>query len=152
MRKKFINFYSTIKWKNAIDENSKFKDGSNLPCLLIQNKIDLVNESEIKDDAYLKSFSSKNNFVKCFRTSVKKNINVNESMDFMIEYIANKLFSIEEKKNSGNKKENSSKKLKTIILSSKKEDVEETMKKLGESSCCSGFYNMNKQRMNNLKK
>ena len=53
----------------------------------------------------------------------------------MIEYIANKLFSIEEKKNSGNKKENSSKKLKTIILSSKKEDVEETMEKLGENYC-----------------
>ena len=30
--------------------NSKFKEGSKLPCLLIQNKIDLVDESEIKDD------------------------------------------------------------------------------------------------------
>ena len=70
----------------------------------------------------------------------------------MIEYIVNKLFALEEKKKIGNKKDNSSKKLGNIILSSKKEDVEETMKKLGESTCCSGFYNMNKQRMNNLKK
>ena len=30
--------------------NSKFKDGSKISCLLIQNKIDLVDESEIKDD------------------------------------------------------------------------------------------------------
>ena len=30
----------------------------------------------------------KNNFVKCFRTSVKKNIGVKETMDFLIGYIA----------------------------------------------------------------
>ena len=29
----------------------------------------------------MKSFSSKNNFVKCFRTSVKKNINVKEAFE-----------------------------------------------------------------------
>ena len=43
----------TLKWKNAVDEKSKFKDGSPLPCVLIQNKIDLVEESEAKDDASL---------------------------------------------------------------------------------------------------
>ena len=32
----------TLKWKQAIESNAKFKDGSNLPIFLLQNKIDLL--------------------------------------------------------------------------------------------------------------
>ena len=32
----------TLKWKQAIESNEKFKDGSNLPIFLLQNKIDLL--------------------------------------------------------------------------------------------------------------
>ena len=81
----------TLKWKNAVDEKSKFKDGSPLPCVLIQNKIDLVSNDVINDDAYLNSFSNNNKFLKCFRTSVKKNIGVNEVMDYIIGHVVEKL-------------------------------------------------------------
>ena len=33
---------ATAKWKKSIDENAKFVDGEKLPCVLIENKIDLV--------------------------------------------------------------------------------------------------------------
>ena len=33
------SFESTIKWKNSIDENSKFIDDTPLPIILVQNKI-----------------------------------------------------------------------------------------------------------------
>ena len=36
---------ATLKWKKAIDENALFKDGGILPCVLVQNKIDLVSET-----------------------------------------------------------------------------------------------------------
>jgi hypothetical protein len=39
----------------------------------------------------------------------KKILNVNEGMDFMIEYISKNLFDIEDKNKGGNKKDNSSK-------------------------------------------
>jgi small GTP-binding protein len=81
----------TLKWKNAVDEKAKFKDDSPLPCVLIQNKIDLVSNDVINDDAFFNSFSNKNKFLKCFRTSVKKNIGVNEVMDYIIGHVVEKL-------------------------------------------------------------
>ena len=81
----------TLKWKNAVDEKAKFKDDSPLPCVLIQNKIDLVSNDVINDDAFFNSFSNKNKFLKCFRTSVKKNIGVNQVMDYIIGHVIEKL-------------------------------------------------------------
>ena len=45
----------------------------------------------INDDAFFNSFSNKNKFLKCFRTSVKKNIGVNEVMDYIIGHVVEKL-------------------------------------------------------------
>ena len=90
----------TLKWKKEIDENSRFKDGSLLPCVLIQNKIDLVKQSEINDDAYFKSFSNRNKFLKSFRISVKKKIGVNEVMDYIIGHIIEKLKVINQKEDT----------------------------------------------------
>ena len=75
-----------------------------MPCLLVQNKIDLVNENDAKNDASLKDFALKNNFVKSFRISVKKNIGVNETMDFFIGYIVDKINEMKKKKKRTKKK------------------------------------------------
>ena len=37
---------ATIKWKNSVDDISKFIDGDFLPSVLVQNKIDCIDESE----------------------------------------------------------------------------------------------------------
>lgn len=79
--------YRTVKWKNSIDENSRLADGSFLPCLLIQNKCDLVSEEEIENVDDVKEFVEKNNFVDFFRSSAKAGINVNESMEYIISNI-----------------------------------------------------------------
>ena len=68
-------------------------------------------------------------------------------MDFLIGYIANKLFANEEKKTP---KKESSKKQINIILHQNTEEVEKAMKKLGDSYCCSTFSSINQKRMNNL--
>ena len=65
-----------------------------LPCLLIQNKIDLVSEEEIKNDVEIKDFIKKNKFIDVFRSSAKQGINVNEAMEYMISQIINKQESI----------------------------------------------------------
>lgn len=84
----------TIKWKNSIDENARLSDGSLLPCLLIQNKIDLVSEEVIKNDIEIKDFVKKNKFIDVFRSSAKQGINVSEAMEFVISQIINKQESI----------------------------------------------------------
>lgn len=32
----------TLKWKRLIEENSDFGNGASIPCLLVQNKSDLI--------------------------------------------------------------------------------------------------------------
>ena len=135
-----------------------------MPCILVQNKIDLVNENDAKNDASLKDFALKNNFVKSFRTSVKKNIGVNETMDFFIGYIVDKINEMKKKKseqkknisesnindsvkenvksdfNEDNDEDENNKN--QIILSSKNlENAKETLKKLEQTNCCA---NLNK--------
>ena len=104
-QKKTLN--ETKKWKNVIDENSLFIDDTPLPCILVQNKIDLVGEKDIIDDNHFQNFSSKNKFLKCFRTSVKDNIGVENVMSYLIEYIIDKLNNISEDKLSDNHSLNS---------------------------------------------
>ncbi len=69
-------------------------DGSLLPCLLIQNKIDLVSEEEINNNSEIKDFTKKNKFIEVFRSSAKQGINVNEAMEFIISQIITRQESI----------------------------------------------------------
>ena len=80
-----------------MDETERFLDGSKLPCLLIENKADLMEENSIDDIEDLKNFSENNEFINCFRTSAKTGLNLNEAMSFLIEYIIKKLKNISEK-------------------------------------------------------
>ena len=140
-----------------------------MPCLLVQNKIDLVNENDAKNDASLKDFALKNNFVKSFRISVKKNIGVNETMDFFIGYEMKKKKS-EQKKNISESNINDSGKENVksdfnedndedennknqIILSSKNlENAKETLKKLEQTNCCANLNKLNLENKNTKEK
>ena len=83
----------TLNWKNIVSEEAEFIDGGKIPFILVQNKVDLIenreNFNKIENDT--KKISEDNNFNKYFMTSVKKNINVEESMIFLIEKIIEKL-------------------------------------------------------------
>ena len=115
-----------IKWKNTVDETARFLDGSNIPAILIRNKIDLLeNEENIDDEEEMKEFCEKNAFLKCFKTSAKTGTNVDEAMNFLISSIIDKMeglaqsginlfekdrksMVLENHKHNDNKKENNS--------------------------------------------
>ena len=84
----------TVNWKKNLDENQTLPDGSNIPNILIQNKIDLVNEDEL-DKNDIEEFSKKNNFDAWFNTSAKTGKNISESMDKLLDIIINKLNEID---------------------------------------------------------
>ena len=70
-------------------------DGGKLPCLLVENKIDLL---EDQDDGKenLNQFAKANDFCGCFRTSAKTGYNIKESMDFLIKLIIQRMKEIKE--------------------------------------------------------
>jgi 50S ribosomal subunit-associated GTPase HflX len=81
----------TVKWKNSIDETARFMDGGLIPSILIENKADLISEEELKNEVAVKEFAEKNNFIGNFRASAKTGLNINESMEYLITKIAERL-------------------------------------------------------------
>ena len=82
----------TLKWKASVEENSFFLNTKNkIPCFLIENKIDLVDDDTKKDISELSEFSQSNNYSGFYRTSAKTGENVDFIMDSIIAYIINKL-------------------------------------------------------------
>ena len=72
-----INYFSTIKWKSAVDEVASFLDGGKIPCILVENKIDLLKDRN-ENDLKLKRVAQKNGFCGCFRTSAKAGENISD--------------------------------------------------------------------------
>jgi len=91
-----INDKSTLeiskKWKSTVDETARFLDGTNIPSILIRNKIDLMeNEDNNDDEEEMKDFCEKNKFLRCFKTSAKTGTNIDEAMNFLISTIIDKM-------------------------------------------------------------
>ncbi len=59
--------------------------------MLIENKVDLIPEDQAKNESDLIEFSERNKFIGCFRSSAKMGININESMEFLIKTIVERL-------------------------------------------------------------
>ena len=94
------SFENTIKWKKSIDENATFIDGTPLPIVLVQNKIDLVDAEVLEgDEEELKKFVDENGFLTFTRTSCKNNQNVNETMDFLLANVIDRLEEYHKKEN-----------------------------------------------------
>ena len=82
----------TLKWKASVEENSVFLNTKDkIPCFLIENKIDLVDDDTKKDISELSEFSQNNKYSGFYRTSAKTGENVDSIMDSIIAYIINKL-------------------------------------------------------------
>ena len=78
-----IILISALKLKNGVDK-ADLEKGIKLPCILIENKIDLLKEDNEKDSNELEEFSKKNGFDGCFRTSAKTGKNINEALNYLI--------------------------------------------------------------------
>ena len=84
------SFENTVKWKKSIDDNTRFIDETPLPIVLVQNKIDLVEQEELeKDEDELKKFVDENGFLTFTRTSCKNRQNINETMDYLYRQVEN---------------------------------------------------------------
>ena len=120
-----------LEWKNCVTEAVKFIDGGTLPFILVQNKIDLIENREdfVKIEEETKSTSEDNYFEKYFMTSVKQNVNVEEAMNFLIDNIINRL---EEYAKSGNIIFNEQKQRDTIVIKYEKNSVRGKKKR----KCC----------------
>ena len=69
----------TLKWKKIIEENSDFGNETNIPCLLVQNKSDLIqadSQEEHQRKAYLEDFAKTNGFCGFSHSSAKDNQNI----------------------------------------------------------------------------
>lgn len=127
LNKKYFFFNSSINWKKSVDTTTKFLDGKNLPCILIQNKIDLIDDDEVDNEEQIRKFANENNFDGFFRTSAKMGININESMDFLISIIIERIDKIK-----GDKDINPlEKSRKNIILEKKNDDDNDN-----NNDCC----------------
>ena len=89
-----ISLEETQKWKKSLDDSETFADGGKLPNILVQNKVDLLKNNDMKE---LEEFSKKNGFDAFFKTSAKTGYNINESMDKIIDIIIKRNRAIESK-------------------------------------------------------
>lgn len=80
---------ATIAWKHAIDDSVTYFDGSPLPMMLIQNKIDLIDPSDY-NESNLIDFGKRNGFICSYQTSVKANLNVFVAMNEFLSYVIDK--------------------------------------------------------------
>ena len=83
----------TLDWKKVMNEESVFVDGKKIPFILVQNKIDLIGDKmELEDiENQTKKLADDNEFIKYFMTSVKEDININETMNFLIANIIDRM-------------------------------------------------------------
>lgn len=79
-------FDSVLRWKADLDQKVSLSDGSNIPCILLANKCDLVQRTE-KDEEMLKKFAQQNGFIGCLYTSPKDNINIEQAAKLLIREI-----------------------------------------------------------------
>ena len=88
---------NTVIWKNKLDEIASFLDGEKIPCILVETKIELLYENENEISNEIKDFAQKNGFQGQFLTSSKEGKNINESMEYLINNIIERMEKLEEK-------------------------------------------------------
>ena len=118
-----------FKWKEIISEESSFIDDEKIPFILIGNKIDLIKTEENKKIIEEKTKNICNNygFMNYFLTSAKEGINVNESMQYLLDHIIERF----EKFCEDNNQEFGQKRKDTLKL-----DNEKHKNRKMESDCC----------------
>ena len=112
-----------------MDETEKFLDGSDLPCILVENKADLLEADKAKDLTELKKFSDDNGFITCFRTSAKTGSNLNETMSYLIDHILEKIKNISSKDMTTTNR-------RTLSLEPEKHENNDSIRQQQKSGCC----------------
>ena len=82
------SFNKCAKWKADLDEKYSLEDGSNCPCLLIGNKCDLADR--VLEQSEIEDFCKEHRFYGFMEISVKKNIMVEETIEYITDIIMKK--------------------------------------------------------------
>ena len=102
-----------------------------MPCLLVENKVDLVDNQEIECPE-LQEFAQNGEFCGCFRTSAKTGVNISESMEFLIKTIIKRMEDMQSKGNEVFTTER-----KSVALETEKHNQDATTKrKKDKDGCC----------------
>ena len=112
-----------------MDDAVRFLDDNLLPCILVENKVDLLEQNDADDLNSLKEFSEKNNFNGFFRTSAKTGQNINESMECLIKIIIKRMEDMSAKNEVVPERN-------TISLSKVSQSNEEEIKRKKKDGCC----------------
>lgn len=105
-------------------------DGGKLPCILVENKVDLLGEDAIEDQS-LKEFAENNGFVGSFRSSAKTGVNITESMEYLIKSIIKRM---EDMSSKGNEVFTTDRK--SVALDPEKHNQAATVKRKKDGNCC----------------
>ena len=100
-----------------------------MPSVLVQNKIDLVEEDALKDEEEIKKFAEDNKFIGYFRTSVKMGVGVDECMEFLITNILERIAKCSKDGNDPLEKDREN-----LVLEHKKATQQNTNSPMG--GCC----------------
>ena len=126
----FNKLFSTVKWKASVDEAALFIDQGKLPCILVENKADLLEGDNVEHDPQLEEFAKSNEFDGTFRTSAKTGLNIDQSMEFLIKTIIKRMESFESK---GNEAFSTERKNVTI---DKEKHAQTTVQRKKKDGCC----------------
>jgi len=69
----------------------KFPGGGELPCLLVENKAELVGGNYFVVESEMKEFANNNGFCGGFEISVKEGMLVRDAMEFLIKKIIERI-------------------------------------------------------------
>lgn len=120
--------YRTLNWKKSVDETERFLDGKNLPCVLVENKSDLLDQNKVNNLTELKKFAKENEFVGCFRTSAKTGYNIEEAMSFLIETVLDRMSKMSSKEFTPDRR--------TVTLDPEKHENNDNYRQQQKSGCC----------------
>ncbi|XP_067945059.1 ras-related protein Rab-7L1-like isoform X2 [Watersipora subatra] len=73
----------SLKWKEDLDSKCTLENGEPIPCILLANKVDLASRRKFTTEE-IEKFARENNFIHFMETSVKNDINVTESMQYLV--------------------------------------------------------------------
>ncbi|RWS24119.1 ras-related protein Rab-32-like protein, partial [Leptotrombidium deliense] len=83
------NLEKVLRWKQDLDNKVTLPDGSKVPCVLLANKCDLLLEETMKqNEDSMNEFCKKHGFLSWFYTSSKSNVNIDTSMEFLINQVS----------------------------------------------------------------
>ena len=119
-----------LLWKKAIDDSTKFIDGDFLPAVLVLNKSDLVNEEQMNNDDEMNEFVKANKFNNFFRTSCLNGKGINETIEYILKIIVERLEEYHRKTNTSFDDE----KRTSIVVQTQ---VKKNDSLLGSRNCCS---------------